>query len=269
MKKFFKNFYLLLIFLFLYAPIVVLMIFSFNDSKSRRLWNGFTTRWYIELFRDADILHSLYVTLLVAVAAAAIATVLGTIAAIGIHNMGRRAKAAYLTVNNIPMSSSDTIMGVTFMLLFAAIGLDKGYLTLILAHVTFCTPYVVLNVMPKLRQLDKNAYEAALDLGATPHQALRKVILPEIMPGIVTGAIMAFTMSIDDFVVSYFTAGTTSQPPSVVIYSMTRHRMTPKINAISTILFLIVLVLLIVINMRQSRDEKRREAARRKGAMQP
>ena len=122
MKKFFKNFYLLLIFLFLYAPIVVLMIFSFNDSKSRRLWNGFTTRWYVELFRDADILHSLYVTLLVAVAAAAIATVLGTIAAIGIHNMGRRAKAAYLTVNNIPMSSSDTIMGVTFMLLFAAIG---------------------------------------------------------------------------------------------------------------------------------------------------
>ena len=257
MKKFFKNFYLLLIFLFLYAPIVVLMIFSFNDSKSRRLWNGFTTRWYVELFRDADILHSLYVTLLVAVAA------------IGIHNMGRRAKAAYLTVNNIPMSSSDTIMGVTFMLLFAAIGLDKGYLTLILAHVTFCTPYVVLNVMPKLRQLDKNAYEAALDLGATPHQALHKVILPEIMPGIVTGAIMAFTMSIDDFVVSYFTAGTTSQPLSVVIYSMTRHRMTPKINAISTILFLIVLVLLIVINMRQSRDEKRREAARRKGAMQP
>lgn len=155
MKKFFKNFYLLLIFLFLYAPIVVLMIFSFNDSKSRRLWNGFTTRWYVELFRDADILHSLYVTLLVAVAAAAIATMLGTIAAIGIHNMGRRAKAAYLTVNNIPMSSSDTIMGVTFMLLFAAIGLDKGYLTLILAHVTFCTPYVVLNVMPKLRQLDK------------------------------------------------------------------------------------------------------------------
>ena len=253
MKKFFKNFYLLLIFLFLYAPIVVLMIFSFNDSKSRRLWNGFTTRWYVELFRDADILHSLYVTLLVAVAAAAIATVLGTIAAIGIHNMGRRAKAAYLTVNNIPMSSSDTIMGVTFMLLFAAIGLDKGYLTLILAHVTFCTPYVVLNVMPKLRQLDKNAYEAALDLGATPHQALHKVILPEIMPGIVTGAIMAFTMSIDDFVVSYFT----------------RHRMTPKINAISTILFLIVLALLIVINVRQSRDEKRREAARRKGAMQP
>lgn len=267
MKKFFRNFYLLLIFLFLYAPIAVLMLYSFNDSKSRRIWHGFTTKWYVELLGDADILHSLYVTLLVAVIAAVLATLLGTVAAIGIHNMRRRTRTAYLTVNNIPMSSSDTIMGVTFMLLFAAIGLDKGYLTLILAHVTFCTPYVILNVMPKLRQLDKNAYEAALDLGATPRQALHRVILPEIMPGIVTGGIMAFTMSVDDFVVSYFTAGTTSQPLSVVIYSMTRHRMTPKINAVSTLLFLFVLVLLIVTNVRQSRDEKRREAARREGAL--
>ena len=165
MKKFFRNFYLLLIFLFLYAPIAVLMLYSFNDSKSRRIWHGFTTKWYVELLGDADILHSLYVTLLVAVIAAVLATLLGTVAAIGIHNMRRRTRTAYLTVNNIPMSSSDTIMGVTFMLLFAAIGLDKGYLTLILAHVTFCTPYVILNVMPKLRQLDKNAYEAALDRG--------------------------------------------------------------------------------------------------------
>ncbi len=144
-------------------------------------------------------LHSLYVTLLVAVVSAAIATLIGTVAAIGIlDNLRRRTRSAYLTVNSIPMSSSDTIMGVTFMLLFAAIGLDKGYLTLILAHVTFCTPYVILNVMPKLRQLDKNAYEAALDLGATPRQALHKVILPEIRPGIITGAIMAFTISVDD-----------------------------------------------------------------------
>lgn len=266
MKRFVQNFYLAIIFVFLYAPILVLMVFSFNDSKSRRLWNGFTTRWYTELFQDADILHSLYVTLLVAVIAAALATLLGTLAAIGIHNMRRRAKQAYLTVNSIPMSSSDTIMGVTFMLLFAALRLEKGYLTLILAHVTFCVPYVVLSVTPKLRQLDKHAYEAALDLGATPRQALYKVILPEISPGIITGAIMAFTMSVDDFVVSYFTAGTTSQPLSVVIYSMTRHRMTPKINAVSTLLFLFVLVLLLVINWRQARDETRREAARRKGA---
>ena len=265
MKKFFKNFYLLLIFLFLYAPIVVLMIFSFNDSKSRRLWNGFTTRWYVELFRDADILHSLYVTLLVAVVAAAIATVLGTIAAIGIHNMRRRTRTAYLTVNNIPMSSSDTIMGVTFMLLFAAIGLDKGYLTLILAHVTFCTPYVILNVMPKLRQLDKNAYEAALDLGATPRQALHRVILPEIMPGIVTGMIMAFTLSIDDFVISYFTSGTTQTLP-IYIYSMTRKRISPEINALSTVLFVCIMLLLIIINVRQGREERRAKKAERERA---
>ena len=266
LKQFFQDFYLALILLFLYIPIVTMIVLSFNNTKSRTVWGGFTTRWYTQMFQDSAIMNALNNTLLIAFASALIATVIGTIAAIGIHNMGRRAKAAYPTVNNIPMSSSDTIMGVTFMLLFAVIGLDKGYLTLILAHVTFCTPYVILNVMPKLRQLDKNAYEAALDLGATPRQALHRVILPEIMPGIVTGGIMAFTMSVDDFVVSYFTAGTTSQPLSVVIYSMTRHRMTPKINAVSTLLFLFVLVLLIVINVRQSRDEKRREAARREAA---
>ena len=258
MKKFFKNFYLLLIFLFLYAPIVVLMIFSFNDSKSRRLWNGFTTRWYVELFRDADILHSLYVTLLVAVAAAAIATVLGTIAAIGIHNMGRRAKAAYLTVNNIPMSSSDTIMGVTFMLLFAAIGLDKGYLTLILAHVTFCTPYVVLNVMPKLTQMDPALQEAALDLGCTPFQAFRKVTIHEIMPGIVSGAIMAFTMSLDDFVISYFVYGPSYVTLPVEIYNYTKKPLQPKIYALFTLLFAMILLLMILMNVLQARAERRK-----------
>ena len=263
MKKFFKNFYLLLIFLFLYAPIVVLMIFSFNDSKSRRLWNGFTTRWYVELFQDADILHSLYVTLLVAVIAAAIATFLGTIAAIGIHNMGRRAKAAYLTVNNIPMSSSDTIMGVTFMLLFAAIGLDKGYLTLILAHVTFCTPYVVLNVMPKLRQLDKNAYEAALDLGCTPTQAFTKVVIHEIMPGIISGALMAFTMSLDDFVISYFVTGSSFITLPVEIYNYTKKPIQPKIYALFTLMFIVILVLMVVMNLLQAKSDKAKQQPRR------
>lgn len=270
MKKFFKNFYLLLIFLFLYAPIVVLMIFSFNDSKSRRLWNGFTTRWYVELFRDADILHSLYVTLLVAVAAAAIATVLGTIAAIGIHNMGRRAKAAYLTVNNIPMSSSDTIMGVTFMLLFAAIGLDKGYLTLILAHVTFCTPYVVLQrPCPSCASWIKtpmrpHSTSALHRIRRSTRSSCRRLCRA-------SSRVLSWRSPCRSTIswCPTLPPGTTSQPLSVVIYSMTRHRMTPKINAVSTILFLIVLALLIVINVRQSRDEKRREAARRKGAMQP
>ena len=258
MKKILQNCYLAIIFLFLYAPIAVLMIFSFNDNKSRVRWYGFTLDWYVELFQDSQILNSLYVTLVVALAAAVISTLIGTVAAMGIHCMKRRSKTVYLTLNNIPMSTSDTIMGVTFMLLFAALGLPKGYLTLILAHTTFCIPYVVLSVMPKLRQLDKNTYEAALDLGATPSQALRQVILPEIMPGIVTGAIMAFTISIDDFVVSYFTAGSNTQPLSVVIYSMTRRRISPKINAVSTLMFLIILVLLIVINMRSSRDAKKK-----------
>lgn len=258
MKKILQNCYLAIIFLFLYAPIAVLMIFSFNDNKSRVRWYGFTLDWYVELFQDSQILNSLYVTLVVALAAAVISTLLGTVAAMGIHCMKRRSKTVYLTLNNIPMSTSDTIMGVTFMLLFAALSLPKGYLTLILAHTTFCIPYVVLSVMPKLRQLDKNTYEAALDLGATPSQALRQVILPEIMPGIVTGAIMAFTISIDDFVVSYFTAGSNTQPLSVVIYSMTRRRISPKINAVSTLMFLIILVLLIVINMRSSRDAKKK-----------
>ena len=259
MKKFFRNFYLLLIFLFLYAPIAVLMLYSFNDSKSRRIWHGFTTKWYVELLGDADILHSLYVTLLVAVIAAVLATLLGTVAAIGIHNMRRRTRTAYLTVNNIPMSSSDTIMGVTFMLLFAAIGLDKGYLTLILAHVTFCTPYVILNVMPKLRQLDKNAYEAALDLGCHPFKAFFKVVLPEIMPGIATGMLMAFTLSIDDFVISYFCSGPTSQTLSVLIYSMTKRKVSPTINALSAVMFVVVLTLLLIVNIRQMRDESRQK----------
>lgn len=260
MKKFFQNFYMAFIFLLLYAPIFVLMLFSFNDSKSRVVWHGFTLDWYVKMFQDSRILHSLCVTILVAVISAILATVIGTAAAIGIHQMRRRTRTAYLTINNIPMSSSDTIMGVSFMLLFGFIALDKGYLTLILAHVTFCIPYVVLNVMPKLRQLDRNAYEAALDLGATPRQALWKVIIPEIMPGIVTGAIMAFTISVDDFVVSYFTAGNTSQPLSVVIYSMVRRRISPKINAVSTVLFLFVLVLLIIVNLRQTHPKSSRAA---------
>ena len=261
MKKILQQCYLAFIFLFLYAPIAVLMIFSFNDSKSRVIWDGFTLNWYVELFQDPQILNSLKITMIVAVASAILSTIVGTAAAMGIHRMGRRSKNVYLTLNNIPMSTSDTIMGVTFMLLFAALSMEKGYLTLILAHTTFCIPYVVLSVMPKLRQLDKHTYEAALDLGATPRQALRQVILPEIMPGIITGAIMAFTISIDDFVVSYFTAGSDTQPLSVVIYSMTRRRISPEINAVSTIMFVAILVLLIIINARSNSDSKKKKSS--------
>ena len=263
MKKFFRNFYLLLIFLFLYAPIAVLMLYSFNDSKSRRIWHGFTTKWYVELLGDADILHSLYVTLLVAVIAAVLATLLGTVAAIGIHNMRRRTRTAYLTVNNIPMSSSDTIMGVTFMLLFAAIGLDKGYLTLILAHVTFCMPYVILNVMPKLQQMDKDLVEAALDLGCTPMQAFTKVVIHEIMPGIISGALMAFTMSLDDFVISYFVTGSSFITLPVEIYNYVKKPIQPKIYALFTLMFLAILILMSVMNLLQAKSDKNRVKTRR------
>lgn len=270
MKKFFKNFYLLLIFLFLYAPIVVLMIFSFNDSKSRRLWDGFTTRWYVELFRDADILHSLYVTLLVAVAAAAIATVLGTIAAIGIHNMGRQSQGGLPDRQQHP----DVLVGYHHgRNVHAAVcrhrsgqGLPDPYpRARYVLHAVCrapmscpsCASWTKTPMRPRstsaLHHIRRSTRSSCRRLCRASSRALS-------------------WRSLCQSTISWcptLPPGTTSQPLSVVIYSMTRHRMTPKINAISTILFLIVLALLIVINVRQSRDEKRREAARRKGAMQP
>ena len=264
----------ILIFIFLYVPMAVLIVASFNTGKDVTQFEGFTLQQYARLFQDRTLLKLLGNSLLVSVLASFIATVFGTVASLGIYNLNPRLRKAAMTLTNIPMTNPDIVTGVSLSLLFVFVGTrmlgqrnSLTFWTLLIAHITFNLPYVILNVMPKLRQLDKNAYEAALDLGATPRQALHKVILPEIMPGIVTGGIMAFTMSVDDFVVSYFTAGTTSQPLSVVIYSMTRHRMTPKINAVSTLLFLFVLVLLVIINVRQSRDEKRREAARREGAL--
>ena len=265
--------YTALIFIFLYAPIIVLIIFSFNDTDtaSRTQFSGFTLRWYQRLFEDRYILEALLNTLIIAVVSAFASTVLGTMAAVGINRMKRMPKKVMMNITNFPMVNPEIVTGVSMMLLFVAAvslfgGKSLGMASLIIAHITFCLPYVILSVLPKLRQMNPNLFEAAQDLGCPPVRAFFKVVLPEIMPGIVTGGIMAFTMSVDDFVVSYFTAGTTSQPLSVVIYSMTRHRMTPKINAVSTLLFLFVLVLLIVINVRQSRDEKRREAARREAA---
>ena len=266
--------YVIMVFCFMYLPIAVMIAFSFNESKSRSNFTGFTLGWYKSLFHNEMILSALGLSLVLALVSSIIATVLGTLATLGINSMSRKSQLIINNISYVPVVNPEIITGVSLMLLFVmaqnfGIGGESGIFgwpTLLIAHITFNIPYVIFNVGPKLRQLDKNAYEAALDLGATPRQALHRVILPEIMPGIVTGGIMAFTMSVDDFVVSYFTAGTTSQPLSVVIYSMTRHRMTPKINAISTLLFLIVLALLIVINVRQSRDEKRREAARREAA---
>lgn len=268
MKKngFLSRFCMGLVFLFLYAPIFVLIAFSFNESKSRANWTGFSLKWYVELFQDSSIMSAFGTTIMVSVLAAAIATVLGTLTALGLMNMGRKSRNVILSVNNIPMTNADIITGVSMMLLFVAAlsavnatlgtNFKMGFVTLLLAHVTFDTPYVILSVMPKLRQLDPNIMEAAEDLGATSTYAFRKVVLPEIMSGVVNGAIMAFTMSVDDFVISYFTAGSRTQTLAMVIYSMTRKRISPEINALSTLLFVVVLALLVVVNLRQSRQAK-------------
>lgn len=269
--------YNILIYIFLYAPILVLILFSFNDSKNRAVWSGFTLHWYADLFQNEAIINALLTTLAVAVLASLVATVFGTMAAIGFFSMKRRPRTILMGVNNIPMTNADIITGVSLMLLFVfstqvlnsfvlwlgdsfqiflPFHFQLGFITLLLAHITFDIPYVILSVMPCLRQLDKNLSEAAQDLGATPMQAFTKVVLPQLRPGIVNGAIIAFTMSIDDFVISYFTAGADVANLAMEIYSMARRHISPEINAISTILFAIVMILLIIVNVRSIQQEK-------------
>lgn len=272
MKKngFFSRLGMILTAIFLYAPIVVLIVFSFNGSKSRTVWTGFSLQWYQELFEDSRILNALATTVEVSLFAMVVSTIVGTAAAIGFFNMRKRTRAVCLAVNNIPMTNADIITGVSLMLLFvfatgaynATLGgwtgteLKLGFWSLLLAHITFDIPYVILSVMPKLSQCDPNIEEAALDLGATPWQAFWKVIFPEIQPGVVNGAILAFTMSIDDFVISYFTAGSGTSTLAMEIYSMTRKRISPEINALSTLMFAVVLGLLAVVNIRSAQQEK-------------
>lgn len=258
-KRIGGRIYTFLIMLFLYAPIFVLIVFSFNETKSRTVWSGFTLNWYKELFQDQEIMSSFYVTIAVSAISAAISTVIGTFAAIGFSNMKKRVRAPLLYINNIPLINADIITGVGMCLLFVSLGtflkLRLGFGTLLIAHITFNIPYVILSVRPKLNQLDEHLVDAAMDLGCTWLQSFRKVIIPEIMPGIINGAMIAFTMSIDDFVISYFTAGSRVMTLSMKVFSMTRKRVSPKINALSTLLFAIVLLLLIIINVRQSRQE--------------
>ena len=251
--------------LFLYAPIIILIVFSFNSSKSRAVWTGFSLDWYRELFQDSEILSALSTTLSVSVLAALIATVAGTFAAIGFYNMRKRWSLPLLTINNIPVINADIATGVSLCLLFVAAGgilhFDLGYVTLLIAHITFNIPYVIMSIMPKLYQMDKNLIDAAQDLGCTWMQAFYKVVIPEIMPGIINGLLIAFTMSIDDFVISYFTAGSKVQTLSMTIYAMTRKRISPEINAVSTLLFVTVLLLLAIVNIRELRQENARKKA--------
>jgi len=249
-RKLFKRCYVFVIFVFLYAPIFVLMLYSFNNSRSRANWGGFTLRWYVELFKDRQILSSLYNTVMIAVLSAVIATILGTAAAIGIQAWRGYKRELIMNITYLPVLNPDIVTGISLMLLFVFLRMKLGFLTMLLAHITFNTPYVILSVLPKLKQLDNNLYEAALDLGATPWYAFKKVILPEIMPGVITGFLLAFTLSIDDFVISFFTTGSGVSNLSITVYSMARKGINPTINAVSTLMFLTVLALLIIVNLR-------------------
>ncbi|NCC66861.1 MAG: ABC transporter permease [Clostridia bacterium] len=259
-RSFSGNLFITLTFLFLYLPIVFLIVFSFNSTKSRTVWSGFTLDWYRQLFQDNTIMSSLETTLLVSVLASIIAVIIGTFAAIGFFNMKKNWRSPLMTVNDIPVINADIITGVSLSLLFvsagAFMGFNLGFGTLLLAHISFNIPYVILSVMPKLYQLDRNLFEAAQDLGCTWFQTIYRVIIPEIMPGVINGLLIAFTMSVDDFVISYFTAGSSVQTLSMTIYSMTRRRISPEINAISTLLFAIVLILLVIVNVREARQAK-------------
>ena len=252
MKRFVKRAYLSLILLFLYIPILVLILQSFNGGKSRAKWEGFSLRWYGALFSDKSIMDALYVTLTVAILAAVAATILGTLAAIGIHAMRKRPQSFMMTMTSLPMTMPDIVTGISLMLLFLFAKVERGYATMLLAHITFNTPYVILSVLPKLKQMNKHSYEAALDLGATPGYALFHVILPEISPGVITGALLAFTLSLDDFVISYFTSSPLVQNLSTLIYSMARIGIKPTLNALSTIMFLVLLILLVAVNRRSA-----------------
>ena len=249
--------YLTAIFVFTYLPIFVLVVFSFNSGRSTGVWEGFSLRWYEELINDDRIKSALLTTVIVALSSAVISTVFGTVSAIGIFYMKKIPKNLIMNITNIPILNADIITGVSLLLLYNILGIPLGYASLIIAHISFNIPYVILSVMPKLKQMDNNIYEAALDLGATPTKALVNVIVPQIMPGIVSGFLLALTMSMDDFVISLFTSGAVVSTLSLEIYSMTKRGITPEINALSAIIFVIVIVVLLITNLRNPGSNKK------------
>lgn len=254
-----QKFYIGLIFLFLYAPIAVLIAYSFNASKSS-VWSGFTFDWYIKLFQDRAIMTALSNTLLVAIFAAVFSTILGTIASLGMYNLKGRKRKFLQTVSNIPIINPEIVTGISLMLLFVALGqvlnFENGFVTLLLSHIGFCTPYVILSVTPKIRQMDNHLFEAAQDLGCTQFQAFFQVVIHELMPGIISGFLISFTYSLDDFIISFFTSGKFQTLP-IEIYTMLKKRVSPKINALSAILFIVIFSVLIITNITGARQEKR------------
>ena len=255
LKRFVQDFYLVLILVFLYAPIATMAVLSFNSSKSRTQWGGFTTRWYTELFSSSTIMTALYNTLLIAFLSSIIAVIIGTAAAIAINNMKRVPRTIVMGITNIPMLNADIVTGISLMLAFIAFGISLGFKTILIAHITFNIRYVILSVMPKLKQTDKSTYEAAMDLGATPVYAFFKVVFPDILPGVLSGFLLAFTMSLDDFIITHFTRGAGINTLSTLIYSEVRRGIKPSMYALSTIIFLTVLILLLITNFAPKRKK--------------
>jgi len=265
-RKYLQKIYLALIFILLYAPIVTLIVLSFNQSKTRAKWGGFTLKWYKELLKNEQIMSAFYTTLIIAFVSAAIAAVIGTAAAIAIQGMKQKWKTMYMGLTNIPMMNAEIVMGVSLMLLFIAFHMTLGFGTILIAHITFNIPYVILSVLPKLKQTNRYTYEAALDLGASPVKAFFKVVFPDIVPGVLSGFMLAFTMSLDDFVITHFTKGPGIDTLSTKIYTEVRKGIKPEIYALSTIMFVTVLVLLILVNYSPKEEE---ESAVRKKVRRP
>ncbi len=257
LKRTWQDFYLVLILIFLYAPIATMIVLSFNSSKSRTQWGGFTLRWYMDMFSSRNIIAALHNTLLIALLSALIATVIGVTACIAINSMKSVPRAFVMGITNIPMLNADIVTGISLLLAFIAFGISLGFQTILISHITFNIPYVILSVMPKLKQTSRSTYEAAMDLGAGPVYAFFKVVFPDILPGVLSGFLLAFTMSLDDFIITHFTKGAGINTLSTLIYSEVRRGIRPSMYALSTVIFLAVLVLLIVTNFVPRRKEEK------------
>ncbi len=260
-KRIIGKILMVLAVLFFYLPIIFMVIFSFNESKSLTNFTGFSMQWYESLFNNREMMESLSTTVSIVLIATVVSTVVGTISAIGLSKSGKIMKSVVMQLNDFPIMNPEIVTAIGLMLLFITFGVKRGYMTMLLAHICFCTPYVILSVMPKIRSLDPNLSDAAMDLGATPWQALTKVLVPQIMPGIVSGALIAFTMSFDDFIISYFVTGGGVKNLSIMVYTMSK-RVNPTINAISTLVVVLITVVLLVINivpLIKSRREKKNE----------
>ena len=258
MKKALKSLYLTLIVLFLYLPIGTLMVLSFNSGKTMNAWTGFSLDWYEEMFQSQQIMEALKNTLTIAFWAATIATVIGVAACVGLNSMREKSRSLLMGLNNIPLLNADIVTGISLMLSFLLFGISLNYGTVLFAHITFCIPYVILSVMPKFRQLQNHTYEAALDLGASPVYAFFKIVLPDIMPGVISGFLLSFTMSVDDFVITHFTRGVGINTLSTLIYSQVKVGIRPTLYALSTVIFVTVLIILIVVNIISNKKEEKR-----------